>query len=275
MIPGLTNEVYLEPKSHRYFNRSGDEYTSISKFRAQFKEPFNKSVAYACAGKGDYIDMTAEQVLQHWEDYGNERADVGTRIHEAIELFFDTATTKPEDAHFRPFLLNIVSQYKGYWRTYNEVIVHDDEHMLAGTMDKPLVTTSHKNSIIDITDWKTNIKGIHQKDLDKHGKPKNKYMLHCLDHLMDSKYNDYAIQLSIYAYILQKQTGRRIGQLNIHYINPENPLINYKIPVPYMKLEVEAMFKFNKEKPVAGIITQPIIKKKSVLDTFTNNDFLK
>lgn len=274
MIEGLDREVYLEPKSHRYFNRSGDEYTSISKFREQFKEPFNKSNSHNCAGKGNYIGMSSDQVSKQWEDYGKERAAVGTRIHEAIELFSDTATTKPEDAHFRPFLLNIASQYKDYWRTYNEVIIHDDENMLAGTADKFLVTTSHRNSIIDITDWKTNIKGIHQKDLDKKGNPVNKYMLHCLDHLMDSKYNDYAIQLSIYAYMLQKQTGRRIGQLNIHYINPENPLINYKIPVPYMKYEVEKMLEFHKNNQTPTIKKEPVVKEKSVLDTF-GSEFLK
>lgn len=274
-IKGLDDYVYLDKISHRYFNLDGGEYMSVSKFRSLFKEPFNKGSAYNCAGKGEYENMTAEEVLKQWEVYGKERADVGTKIHQAIELFFDTTTILPENEIYRPALLNIASKYKDYFRTYNEVILYDNESMIAGTADKPLVTTSHKDSIIDITDWKTNVKGVHQKDLDKYGKPINKYMLHCLSHLMDSKYNDYAIQLGIYGYLLQKQTGRKIGQLSIHYINPENPLINYKIPLPYMLNDVKAMFEWykNEYKAEPKIISiEPV--KKSVLSTFGNSNFL-
>lgn len=265
MIRGLDNDVYLDKDSHRYFHKNGEEYMSVSKFRGLFKTPFNKAAAYNCAGKNEYAGMTAEEVLQQWENYGNERADEGTRVHNAIELFFDTATTLPENNHYLPGLLNIASQYSHYYRTYNEVIVHDDIHKIAGTVDKPLVTTSSKNSIIDITDWKTNIKGIHQKDYDKHGKPKNEYMLHCLSHLMYSTYVDYSIQLSDYAYMIELQTGRKIGQLNIHYVNPNNLLINYKIPVPYMKHEIIAMRKWYSENAIPIETPTPA---KSVLQNF-------
>lgn len=272
-IKGLDDYVYLDKESHRYFNLDGDEYMSVSKFRSLFKEPFNKGAAYNCAGKGEYENMTPEEVLTYWEVYGKERADEGTRIHSAIELFFDSATILPENEMYRPALLNIASKYKDYYRTYNEVVLYDNESKVAGTADKPLVTTSAKDSVIDITDWKTNIKGVHQVDLDKHGKRINKYMLHCLSHLVNSKYNDYAIQLGIYAYLLQKKTGRKIGQLSIHYINPINPLINYKIPVPYMLNDVKAMFEW-KANNYLKIEPAPAPAKKSAFSGFTNSEFL-
>lgn len=275
MIKGLDDYVYLDEASHRYFNRDGHEYLSVSKFRGLFKEPFNKAAAYNCAGKNEYKDMSPEEVLIYWEAYGKERADIGTNIHKAIELFFDTTTILPENEILRPALLNISSKYRDYYRTYNEVILYDNESMVAGTTDKPLVTTSAKDSIIDITDWKTNKDGVNQIDLDKHGKRKNKYMLHCLSHLIDSSYNDYAIQLSIYGYLLQKKTGRKIGKLCIHYINPENPLINYKIPLPYMLNDVKLMFEWykNEYKAEPKIISVPPVQK-SVLSGFSNSDFL-
>lgn len=269
-IKGIDDWVYLNEADHRYYNRDGEEYMSSSKFRALFKEPFDKNAAYNCAGKTGYEGMTPEEVLQQWSDYGTERADEGTRIHKAIELFFDTATVLPENEHYRPGLLNIANQYSEYYRTYNEVIVYDNDEKKAGTIDKPLITTSSKNSIIDLTDYKTNIKGIKQKKYDKHGKPTNKYMLHCLSHLQDCTYNDYALQLSDYGYMVEKLTGRRIGQLTIHYVHPENLLINYKIPVPYMKLEIMAMLEWRKKNAVP---IKEFVPAKSVLNNF-GNDFL-
>lgn len=249
MISGIDNYVYLKKDTHEYFDRDGRKYESVSAFRNRFKTPFNAELMSRQVAKS--TRESVEDIKDNWENYKNERAEAGTEIHEAIELYLKTTTIEEKNERLRPGLLSIASQYKDYYRVYNETIVYDTEHLIAGTIDTILQTTSHKNSVIDLTDWKTNIKGLPQKELDKHGKPKNKYFLHCLSHLQDSKYNDYSIQLSIYCWLLQRMTNdRKIGQINIHYINPENPLINYILPTVYMKDTVEAMLKWKNENPI-------------------------
>ncbi len=126
--------------------------------------------------------------------------------------------------------------------------------MIAGTCDKLCLTSSHKDAPIDITDYKTNAKGVLIKDLDKHGKPQNKYFLGPLSHLLESKYSDYALQLSIYAYFLEQQTGRRIGSLRIHFIPTDNPLEHFFIPCIYMRETVIAMLEWHNENPLTTII---------------------
>lgn len=240
------NYVTLEPESHKYFDKDGRQYMSVSAFRDLFKEKFDPNIAHQVAGKGDYVGMTAEQVKQHWKDYGKERADEGTRIHDALEQYEKTAVIKPENEYLRPAILSITSEYKEYHRIYQEQCLYSTDYLIAGTADKILQCTSSKNSIIDIADYKTNIKRIEQRQYKKDGTPVNKYFKHCIDHLMYCTYNDYALQLSIYAYFLQLKYGVKIGQLYIHYIPTDNPLAHKKIPVPYMKHEVIAMLEYKK-----------------------------
>ncbi|MES3018158.1 MAG: hypothetical protein V4721_10275 [Bacteroidota bacterium] len=265
MIIGLDNYVTLRESDHRYFDKDGREYMSASKFLGLFYEPFD---ANFIAGQVAASEGVPKQViLDRWQ----AQTDLGTHIHEAIQRYNNTTEMLPEDEYLRPAILNIAFQYKDYYRRYNEVVLYDKDEFLAGTADHPLVTTSHKNSVIDIGDWKCYGNGINQKDLDKHGKPRNKYMLHCLDHLQASSYNKVALQLSLYAYMLQKATGRKIGKLFAHWINPINPLINIQLPVPYMKHEIIAMIAWRKEN--ATVITTEPEEKTSAIESFVNDEW--
>ena len=123
MIKGLEPKVYLEPEKHIYYHKETcEEYLSVSKFLGLFKKSFDKNLAYSCAGKGEYAGMDASDVLNHWAAYGKERADEGTLIHNALELFSNTTTILPENEHLRPGILNIASKYNAYYRQYNEVV---------------------------------------------------------------------------------------------------------------------------------------------------------
>lgn len=256
MLKGLDNFVTLDEATHVYTDRDGRQYMSVSRFRDRFKKPFDKSIAYRIAGKGDYVGMSSEQILEQWDNYRDERAGKGTQIHNALERFEKTTTILPEEEFLRPAILSVVSEYNDYYRIYQEQVLYDEEFGIAGTADKILVTTSHKDAVLDLSDYKTNAKGIFVKDTDKHGKPVHKYFLGPLSHLLESKYSDYALQLSIYAYMLEKKTGRKIGSLRIHFIPLDNPLAHYFIPVPYLKYEVEVMLKWHKENPLTKIIKQ-------------------
>lgn len=265
MIRGLDNYVSLEESTHTYTDKDGRRYMSVSAFRDRFKEKFDPSIAFRVAGKGDYAGMTPQEVLKKWDAHRDDRANKGTRIHNALELYEKTTTILPENEDLRPCILSVASEYKDYYRIYQEQILYDTDLMLAGTADKLLVTSSHKDAPIDISDYKTNARGIKIKDTDKHGKPQHKYFLGPLSHLLESKYSDYALQLSIYAYMLQKKTGRRIGSLRIHFIPTDNPLAHYFIPTPYLYYEVKAMFDWH--------LANPIVKlnHKSAMDEVWDN----
>lgn len=247
MITGFDNYVYLNEDTHQYFDRDGREYESVSSFKKRFKEPFDsKNAAQFSAGKGEYINMTPSEVEIYWKQYGQERADVGTRIHNAVERYLKTLSILPEDEDLTPTILSIAKEYSTYYRILPEQIVYNTEFMIAGTIDLPLITTSHKHSVTDIDDLKTYLDGIRQKSYNKRGEPTNKYMLGPLSHLQDSKYNELCVQLSLYAWMVEEKTGRKIGQLRGRHINPNNPLQHYPVPCGYLKGEVIEMLKHKK-----------------------------
>ena len=110
------NYVTLRESDHRYFDLDGREYESVSSFKKRFKEPFDaKSAAQFSAGRGEYVGMTPSEVEEHWRQYGQERADIGTSVHNAIENYLKSTTILPEHEKFRPLVLSIAKEYAPYW----------------------------------------------------------------------------------------------------------------------------------------------------------------
>jgi hypothetical protein len=243
-IVGLDNFVTLRESDHRYFDRNTEEYLSTSKFLKNFYKPFDSNMIAGQVASSEGVPK--QVILDRWQ----AQTDEGTRRHEAIELYLKTTTVLPENEDLRPMVMSIANQYKSYYRIHNEVVLYDIDEKRAGTADLILETTSHKNSPIDIGDFKNYNKGLNQKEVDKNGKCKNEYMLGPLSHLQNSSYNKLCLQLSDYAYKLEKQSGRRIGKLFGHWISPENPLINYQVPCFYLKYEILAMIEWAKENPI-------------------------
>ena len=65
-----------------------------------------------------------------------------------------------------------------------------------------------------------------------------------LTYLSDCQYNIYGLQMSIYAYMFQMETGKKVGRMGLLYLNPEKDYEFEIIPVPYMGLEAQKSFRF-------------------------------
>ena len=253
----------LEESTHSYTDKDGRTYQSMSKFLDLFTKKFDRETISAASAKKRGISQ--ESVLQEWDQKRDDSINHGNRIHNALERFEKTTFILPEDEDLRPMILSVASDYSHYYRIYQEQCLYNTEHLIAGTCDKLLVCTSHAKSVIDIADYKTNLsKGIQFKN------DYGQYMLGPLSHLQDCNYNKYALQLSGYAWLLQQQTGKKVGSLHIRFIPPHNPLAHYPIPVPYMKYEIESMLQWRKENatPIKKAYTESI-SKESVLAGFS------
>jgi len=247
------NKIYLKEDTHQYFDTDGNEYQSVSSFLSSFSKKFDKEKMsrLSAAKKG----VSQEELLAEWDATTKKAIDHGNRIHDNLEMFMKTTTVKDQD--LLPLAKSIASEYSKYHRTFQEEIIWNEEYRLAGKTDNRFQHTSSKNSVISFGDFKTNLsKGIEYEN--KYGQ----YMLGPLSHLQDCNYNKYSLQLSLYAYMYQVATGCNIGSLHILYIPPDNFLNWKKIPVPYLKYEVEAALQYKKQN---AIIINPE-PKKSVMD---------
>jgi hypothetical protein len=230
--------VTLEPNQHRYFDQFGNEYTSVSKVLECVKNKFDPDgrILKASAAKRG---ISPEELQAEWKGKGKTATDHGTRIHNALERFQQTFTILPEDADLEPLVKSINGLFFNYGITYEELVIHSEAYMVAGTADKVCWKSVKKDSAIDIFDYKTNIsKGIQYEDSYR------KYLKGPVSHLMDCNFNTYSLQLSLYAHMLQLTTGRPIGRLGIVFIPPGDFLSWKLIPVPYMKLEAAALLDY-------------------------------
>lgn len=230
-FPGLDDYVTMDAASHTYWDKDGRQYESVSKFISRFYEAFDAQLI----SRGDV------ELQEKWAANGKAAADRGTRIHESLEHFEKTATMKEGHDELKPMVMSVIKEYKGYYRVFQEQLLYDTDSLIAGTSDKLCMFSNHPKSVIDISDYKNYEKGLPQINISNKGERVHKYMLGPLSHLIDSKFNRVCLQLSVYAYMLEKKTGRRIGKLFIHVIPPDNMLAHYMVPMMYMKYEVEAM----------------------------------
>lgn len=174
--------------------------------------------------------------MRYWINLWKEAANSGTRIHEAIERYIlaeiGGGYIIPEDevdkAKFQQGV-TFIDTLPQFERTYlnPEVKVFDTELGLAGCID---LLINNEDGTVSLCDWKSN-KRIDTKSRDKKvGKTP-------ISHLEDCNYNKYALQLSLYAYILERK-GMKIRELIIVHLKEDEYI---PMTVPYMKKEVETI----------------------------------
>lgn len=250
-------KVHLKEDTHEYFDNNGREYQSVSSFLSSFSKKFDReNISKLSAAKQG---VSQEEILAQWDKKRDDAIDHGNRIHDTLECFMKTTSVPDGCDDLMPLAKSIAAEYSGFYRTFQEEIIFNEEYAIAGKTDNRFQHTSSKNSVISFGDFKTNLSNGIQFE-NKYGQ----YMLGPLSHLQDCNYNKYSLQLSLYAYMYQVSTDCKIGSLHILYIPPDNHLNWKKIPVPYLKYEVEAMLKYKKENTVI-INPEP---KKSIVDNW-------
>ena len=230
-------EVTFDEVNHKYYNQKGDEYIScttlIKKFCPKFdKENISKRVAQK-------QKCSQEDVLKEWERIAKEATDYGTLIHKCIEGYIKMT---PEYIH---------PDYKDITRVGYDLLLHhlaphtpiksemllwNHEYKVAGQSDiVQMYTNNAGDTIVNVADIKTNKKIEFGTDYDE-------YMLAPVHHLSHCNYHTYALQLSLYAYMLQKMYPEvKINKMFLMHLDKKN---NWTvIHLPYMKLEVMAVLR--------------------------------
>lgn len=255
------DRVILRDPGHRYFHLdTGLEYTSVSKLKRAFEPVFDKQgisramaekqIRESSSGK-KYTDadiaVVQKQIIDGWDLNRDESADHGTSIHAILEKFGKTAQHTPGYEEMTKAVYYI---FRNHARMYDEVVFYNDEFRVAGTGDKPCFRTSGPKSALDIFDYKTNIK----KGIEYYSKYGN-YYAKPFSHLEHCNYNDYAIQLSLYA-LMAELWGFKIGRLAIIFIDAAKLDKPQVIPVNYLRSEAMQLLKSNKftTQPTNGIV---------------------
>lgn len=270
-----TCKVQLTEPGHRYFDADGQEYRSFSAFKAKYKKEFQREQRSLASAKklvresGEALSIEniremQEQVKESWDGKRDKASAHGTNIHGIIENYDKTGAVP--DERLRPHLVRITMPFHNHYRVFAEQTLWLDEYLIAGTVDKFGVRKNSSRSPIDITDYKTNLeKGI------QFDSPYGNYLLPPIDYLEECNFNEYSLQLSTYAYMIEKTFGYRIGKLSITFIDP-----SWKetiIPVIYMRSTVIDLLEDYKERYLPEWIEQTKQKSTPPPASATDDDY--
>ena len=199
-------------------------------------------------------DFNREQqaILDAWDEENRKSCERGTRIHADLENSF---YNKKKDIDISKFEIGgKFTCEKGRteldmeYGIYPEYLIHrvspDGKLCLAGQID---LLVKKGNKLI-IGDFKTN-KKIEMKSFFDSKTKKTTKMKYPLNNLDDCNYSHYCLQLSTYAWMLQKYNPEfEIEDLVlIHFDHSDNMTVYH---LPYLKDEVVKMLSFYKKESI-------------------------
>ena len=184
------------------------------------------------------IGMTEEEVIAMWERKGKESRELGTAMHQKIESYYQGKDSKEDDA-FRLFKMFADKVKLEPYRT--EWAVYDTDYNIAGTID----FVDCQDGKYTIYDWKRSDKIIANGMPVKVSKYQEKG-LYPLEHLENCAYYHYALQLSLYKFILEKNYDIKVSDLRLGIFHPsyDKP---YVLKIPYLENEVKTLMELRSE----------------------------
>ena len=182
--------------------------------------------------KSKYYGKTREEIKKMWDDTRDNAASAGTKMHYDIECYYNQMKVENDSTEFKWFL-KFDDWTRGStnmlpYRT--EMIVWDKELKICGSIDMLFM---NEYGELELYDWKR-CKEIKKTGWNKFAKTE------CIEHLPDSNYWHYSLQLNTYKYMLEKNYGLKVNGMYLVCLHPNNKNKSYmKIKVPTLKKEID------------------------------------
>ena len=260
--------IKFEEKAHKYYDDSG-VWTSATSLIARYKPKFNADEAALKASKNrksKWFNYDPEYIKSIWNQERDRATTLGSSYHAQREQDLLACTTISVDGsaisiHPCKFDDNghkeASSQILGPG-VYPEHLIYLKSHKIAGQSDVVEVV----NGKVNIIDFKTNKEIKTESYRDWKGVSQKMYAP--VAHLDDCNYNHYALQLSLYMYMILKHNPKlKPGDLILKHIvfkkqdedkfgypiyeldNNGDPIVESVViyKVPYLKKEITEILK--------------------------------
>lgn len=212
-------------------------------------QKFDKSILDLYNISENDFNKIQQEILDSWDEENRKSCERGTKIHSELENSF---YNQPKDISLQKFGIGGKFECKkdysdldleyGVYPEYLIYRISDDNILkLAGQVDL-IVKSGNEISIID---HKTN-KKIEQKSFFNSKTKSSSKMKYPLNTLDDCNFNHYQLQLSTYAWMLQKINPNFVIKNLIlnHYDHDGNNTVYH---CDYLKNEVERMLAYYKK----------------------------
>ena len=179
-----------------------------------------------------YYPMTADEIKQAWEKKRDEAAAAGTKMHALIEDYYNGLRNiadmifnegmPQEMSYFQNFCEEFEAvygllPYRTEWRVFHE------ELKIAGTID---MVFQNLDGTLTIVDWKRcgQIKQ-HVNTAFEQPRSLNPALA---DAMYDTNYYHYTLQLNLYKHILETKYGKKVKELVLVNLHPDNAGKDYE-----------------------------------------------
>lgn len=262
--------IYFNESTHTYFvNKISTGNISCTGFIHEFFGHFDgKSILNKMRkdpvkwATSKYYGKTNDEIMKEWSDNGKTASEAGTAMHLAIEQFLHSAPEQikpeiketPEWRYFMKFWKDCgpdLEPYRSEWEVFTDNIVHiegERKIKLCGSID--MVFRRRSDGKFVIYDWKRS----------KEIKTENKFGsgLYPLNHLPDTNYWHYTLQLNVYKWILEKYYGLEVADLYLVILHPDNSSYR-RMRLNILDDEVEDMIECRRRAVAAGCKTAVIL----------------
>lgn len=244
--------IYLDPIPHKYYNTEKPEmtFTSVTTVLAKYHEKFDED--YWATIVANREGRTKEDVIAEWKKINEEANIYGTALHEILEryLLAPYRMYSPRDDFEKRVIQSFVKCCtENNLKITTSTTLHPERIMsLEFTPQKGMAGTSDiiediEDNLFNVWDFKTN------KEFRFDSKYKN-FMSFPIQHLTDCQYNSYAMQLSIYGVMYERETGKKFNRAGLFWWDKITEVFTL-YPVPYMKAEAENIINHFKMKLAA------------------------
>lgn len=216
--------IFVESTHTYYVDGSSEGNISTTKFVHSFFPHFDAAAIIQKMKRSPkwpqskYYGKTDKEIMDEWNNNGKVASEAGTAMHLAIEQFLHGSAEliseeikgTPEWRYFQQFWADCggdLEPYRMEWEVWT-----DPSIKLTGSIDG--VFRRKSDGRIVIYDWKRS----------KEIKSDNPFGsgLAPLDHLPDTNYWHYTLQLNIYKWILETYYGQDVADLYLVILHPDN-----------------------------------------------------
>lgn len=229
------NHIIFDEGPHIYTIDGDSNYTSVTTWNHSHFKHFNADevIQNMKLGKNwnennKYWGMTDDEIKNLWKQNGNEEAGKGTKLHYDIECYYNNIESKNDSIEWTYFM-NFYEDHKKMIPYRTEWMVWDKDLKLAGSID---MVFENEDGTLSIYDWKR-CKEISKTSWDFS-------TTKCIEHIPDSRFWHYSLQLNTYKYLLEKNYNKKIKDMYLVKLHPNNKRKNYeKIKVADLSDEIE------------------------------------
>jgi hypothetical protein len=234
--------ISFQEIGHLYTIKGETDYTSVTTIIKSLFEEFDakKIIGKMMANKkildptNKYYGLTATQIEDMWSANAMDASSKGTALHAYIENYYNGLFTKEESPEINQFK-EFAKEYPHLLAYRTEWTVFYEEYKICGSIDMVFYNETTKS--YEIYDWKRVGEIKYEAFCDKTA------IVPCINHIPDTNFWHYALQLNIYKCILEKKYDKTIDAMYLVVCHPEKKKYE-RIEIPTLTNEIALLLQW-------------------------------